>query len=330
MSDHKIYRYVFRKTFQLFSLLVTVSVLCFLLMKYSPIDPVQSYVGADMMRLSPEQYDQIADYWGFHESTFSQFKKWVFSLVKGDLGTSLIYRTSVSSIIMERFLASIFLMGSAWIFSGILGFFLGGIAGTFRNRWIDRIIKGFCFILNATPPFWFGLILLIVFAVWFKLFPFGLGTPVGMLSQDVSLLKRIHHMILPMLTLSIIGIPNVALHTRQKLIDTYESEYVWFARSRGEKGFSLFVKHCLKNALFPAISIHFASFGELFGGTILAEQVFSYPGLGQAVVQAGLGGDVPLLLGIALFSTLFVFVGNSIADFFYRAIDPRIRKGDFS
>ena len=166
-----------------------------------------------------------------------------------------------------------------------------------------------------------------IFAVGLGWFPIGLSSPAGILREDVTLLERIHHLVLPALTLSIVGVSNIALHTRQKLIDVYQSDYIRYGIAKGEHGIVLFMRHGLRNIMLPAISIHFASFGELFGGAILAEQVFSYPGLGQAVTQAGLGGDVPLLLGIVLFSTIFVFLGNFIADVLYKIVDPRIRRG---
>lgn len=318
--------YIARKTLTLASLLLAVSILSFTLMSLSPIDPVQSYVGADMMRVSPEQRDNIAAYWGVDQSGIQQFFKWGKAVLQGDLGTSLIYRSNVSHVIGERFVASLALMVVAWIISGVGGFLLGMIAGFKRGTWIDRLIKGYCFTLASTPAFWMGLLLLMIFAVWLGWFPIGLGSPAGILAEDVSLLDRARHIFLPALTLSIVGVANVALHTREKLIDVFESEYIRFAQAKGERGVQLLWRHGLRNTSLPAISLHFASFGELFGGAVLAEQVFSYPGLGQAVVQAGLGSDVPLLLGIVLWSTVFVFAGNMIADILYKGIDPRMRK----
>ena len=119
---------------------------------------------------------------------------------------------------------------------------------------------------------------------------------------------------------------NIALHTRQKMIDVMNSAYVLFARARGECGWTLFVRHGLRNTLLPALTLQFASFAELFGGSVLAENVFSYPGLGSVVSAAGLNSDVPLLLGITLFSTLFVCVGNMVANLLYSIIDPQIRE----
>lgn len=314
------------KIVRLALLLFAVSALSFLLVSHSPIDPVKAYVGADMMQLSPAQYGKIADYWGLNEPKTTQFFQWGKALLSGDFGTSLIYRSPVMSVISERALASLALMAVAWILSGIGGFILGIIAGMYQNTWLDRIIKGYCFILASTPAFWLGLLLLMLFSVWLGWLPFGLASPAGVLSNDVSIGEKLRHLFLPALTLSIVGVSNIALHTRQKLIDVLNSEYVAYAKSHGERGLTLLFRHGIRNISLPAISLHFASFGELFGGAILAEQVFSYPGLGQAVVEAGLGGDVPLLLAIVLCSTIFVFTGNLIADLLYKIIDPRIRK----
>lgn len=316
------------KGFRAASLLLAVCLISFLLVKNSPIDPIQAYIGADMMRVSPEQRHQIEEYWGLHQPIMIQFWHWLTALVAGDFGVSMIYRQPVSAVIAERFVNSIALMTTAWLLSGILGFGLGVIAAMKQNTWIDRFIKWYCYTLASTPPFWMGILLLMVFSVWLHWFPIGMGVPVGVLSENVTLGDRIYHLILPALTLSIIGVANVALHTRQKLIDVLMSEYVLFARARGEQGWTLFRRHGLRNIAIPAVTLQFASFSELFGGAVLAEQVFSYPGLGQAMVNAGLRGDVPLLLGLVIFSALFVFAGNAIADLIYRLVDPRMRKGE--
>ena len=119
---------------------------------------------------------------------------------------------------------------------------------------------------------------------------------------------------------------NIALHTRQKLTDVLSSEYVLFARARGEGKRTVLFRHGLRAILIPALTLQFASFAELFGGSVIAENVFSYPGLGSAVSAAGLNSDVPLLLGVTLFSALFVGIGNMTADLLYGVIDPQIRE----
>ncbi|MEH7176330.1 ABC transporter permease [Neobacillus vireti] len=318
--------FLVRKGFRLVSLLFAICLITFILISHSPIDPIQAYIGADMMRVGPEQREKIAENWGLNEPPAEQFFRWGASVLQGDFGTSMIYRRPVTDIIGEKFLHSLALMSIAWVISGVLGFILGIIAAMKKGKWQDRVIKGYCYTLASTPAFWMGLLVLMVFAVWLDWFPIGMGVPAGVLAEDVTLLDRIRHIILPALTLSIIGVANIALHTRQKLIEVLSSEYILFAKAKGEKGITLLWRHGLRNISLPAITLHFAAFSELFGGAVLAEQVFSYPGLGQATVEAGLRGDVPLLLGLVIFSAIFVFVGNVMADLISFVIDPRIKE----
>lgn len=323
----RVVTFLFWKSLRFASLLFAICLCSFLLIKQSPIDPIQAYVGADMMRVGPEQRVKIAEYWGLDKPALEQFLIWGSAALSGDLGTSMIFRQPVSTIIHERFFNSLALMSTAWLLSGLIGFAIGVIAAMKRDTWVDRLIKWYCYTLASTPTFWMGLLLLMIFSVWLGWFPIGLGVPAGVLAEEVTMGDRIRHLVLPALTLSIIGVAGVALHTRQKLIDVLSSDYILFARARGEKGLILFWRHGLRNVALPAITLQFASFSELFGGAVLAEQVFSYPGLGQATVEAGLRGDVPLLLGLVIFSALFVFVGNLLADLIYRIVDPRIREG---
>lgn len=323
----KIGRFLLLKTIRIATLLVAICLISFLLVKNSPIDPIQAYIGADMLKVSPEQRTQIEAYWGLDQPVMIQFFNWGSAVLQGDLGTSMIYRRPVIEVIGERFTNSLILMLSAWLLSGIIGFTLGVIAAMKRNTWIDRVIQWYCYTLASTPTFWVGLLMVIIFAVWLGWFPIGLGVPVGVLAEDVTILDRLQHLFLPAMTLSIVGVAGVALHTRQKLIEVLSSDYILFARARGERGFTLFWRHGLRNVALPAITLQFAAFSELFGGAVLAEQVFSYPGLGQATVEAGLRGDVPLLLGLVIFSTFFVFIGNLLADLIYQIVDPRMREG---
>ncbi|MCM1382406.1 MAG: ABC transporter permease, partial [Muribaculaceae bacterium] len=234
------------------------------------------------------------------------------------------YRRPVADIIAERFGNSFALMLFAWVLSAVLGISLGCVMGMFKDKAADRIIKKICYVLNCVPSFWLGLIFLLIFSVGLKWFPIGFSSPIGTAAADVTFLQRLHHLVLPGVTLSLASFSNIALHTRQKLIDVLNSEYVLFARARGESEVTVFFRHGLRNILLPALNLQFASFAELFGGSVLAENVFSYPGLGSAVSEAGLNSDVPLLLGITLFSALFVCIGNMIADLLCGVIDPRI------
>lgn len=311
---------------KIISLLLAVSILAFILVDASPIDPVQQYILSLGAAVSPEQQAQIAAYWGADTPPFERYISWLAGVLRGDLGQSALYRRPVADIIGERFLNSLALMLCAWILAGILGFALGCVMGMYKDRLPDKILKKICYILSSVPTFWLGLVLLLVFSVGLGWFPIGFSRPIGLASGEVTIWQRLCHLVLPSLTLSFTSFSNIALHTRQKLIGVLNSEYVLFARARGEGKWTILKRHGLRGILLPALTLQFSSFSELFGGSVLAENVFSYPGLGSAVSAAGLNSDVPLLLGITLFSALFVCVGNLIANLLYGIIDPQIRE----
>ena len=305
-------------------LLLGVSIVTFLLMSASPLDPLQTNVGqAALGSMSPEQIAKLEAYWGVDTPPLSRYLGWLLDAIRGDLGVSLLYRQPVLAVIGERLAGSVLVLLAAWVISGVLGLTLGILAGAFRGRWPDRVIRGYCLLISGTPAFWLAILLLLIFSVWLG----WLSVPAGMEAAAVTFTDRLRHAVLPALTLSITGVANIALHTREKMIGVMSSDYVLFARARGESERSIVLRHGLRNVLLPAITLQFASVSEIIGGSVLVEQVFSYPGLGQAAVTAGLGSDLPLLLGITVVTAAIVFIGNLIADLLYGAADPRIRKG---
>lgn len=308
------------------SLLLAVSIIAFALVCASPIDPVQQYILGLGTAVSPERRAAIEEYWGVNIPPVQRYFHWMGSVLRGDWGESALFRRPVADIIAERFANSLALMCCAWLLAGLLGFALGCLMGMFRDRWPDKIVKKLCYLLSSLPGFWLGLVLLLIFAVNLGWFPVGFSSPIGVRSENVTIWQRLHHLMLPALTLSLTSFSSIALHTRQKLVDVLNSEYVLFARARGEGEWQILRRHGLRNILLPALTLQFASFAELFGGSVMAENVFSYPGLGSAVAAAGLNSDVPLLLGVTVFSALFVCVGNMIANLLYGVIDPQIRE----
>ena len=314
-----------KNSIRMLSLLFAVSIISFALVSASPIDPVQQYI-MGIGPVSEEQRAEIEVYWGLDEPPVAQYFSWLCALFRGDFGISLLYRRPVIEIIAERFQNSLALMLCAWVFSGVIGFSLGCVMGMNRDKWQDKLFRKLCYFMSSVPTFWLGLVFLLFFSVKLGWFPIGFSTPIGLRNGEVRIWQRLYHLALPAFTLSLMSFSNIALHTRQKMIDVMNSAYVLFARARGECGWTLFVRHGLRNTLLPALTLQFASFAELFGGSVLAENVFSYPGLGSAVSAAGLNSDVPLLLGITLFSTLFVCVGNMVANLLYGIIDPQIRE----
>jgi peptide/nickel transport system permease protein len=326
MKEHFVF--IGKNFIRMILLLVAVSIAAFILVSVSPIDPLQANVGQVALgAMSAEQIAKLEAYWGVGVPPVERFFAWAKDFFRGDMGISLLYRQPVADVIMVKLQNSLWLMGIAWILSGTVGFILGILAGVKKDTWIDKLVKGYSLLIASTPAFWLALVLLMVFAVWLKVLPIGLSVPIGVEASGVTIMDKIQHAILPALTLSITGISNIALHTREKMIDIIESDYVLFARARGESTWSIVKNHGFRNVILPAITLQFGSISEIFGGSVLVEQIFSYPGLGQAAVAAGTGSDVPLLLGITVISAAIVFGGNLIANILYGIVDPRIRRG---
>lgn len=316
-----------KKILRMALLLLGVSVVTFLLMSASPLDPLQTNVGQVALgTMSQEQVEQLEAYWGVDTPPLERYTGWLTDLLHGDMGTSLLYRQPVTTVIWQRLSSSLLLLLTAWILSGVLGLLMGMAAGACRGWWPDKLIRGWCLLISSTPAFWLAILLLLVFSVWLGWLPVGLSVPVGVESGMVSAADRLQHAILPALTLSITGVANMALHTREKMIDVLESDYVLFAKARGESMKSVVWRHGLRGVALPAITLQAGSVSEIIGGSVLVEQVFSYPGLGQAAVTAGLGSDLPLLMGITLITSAIVFGGNLAADLLYGVVDPKIRR----
>lgn len=327
IKKKKLLKNISYEVIRMLVLLFLVSFLAFVLIAKSPIDPLVSYIGTNST-LSPEAKMEISEYWGLEDPLLERFLTWLSHLLHGDMGTSITYKKAVCTVIKERFSYSIVLMLLAWVLSGILGFFTGVICGMRQGGIFDRMTKLFCLTVKSAPTFWLGLMFLVIFAVQLGWFPIGMAVPMGKLEAEVTIWDRIYHLILPVITLTIANISEVVLYTRQRVIEIRNSDFILYAKARGENSRQIMMRHILRNVLLPAITLQFSSFSELFGGMALAENVFAYPGIGTATTAAALNGDAPLLLGIALISALFVFTGNLIANLLYGICDPRIREGE--
>ena len=328
MNKQKLIKFFGYKLVRFVILMIAVAIFSFVLLDLSPIDPVNAYLNG--AAVSEGQRQILQQYFGTSVPLQTKIYHWLLDLLQGNLGTSLIYRAPVMDVILDKFSASIVLMAISWLLSGIFGFVLGVVAGKNKGSWIDKAVKVYCYAIQSAPSFWVGMLILMVFAVYLGWFPIGFGVPIGVKSTDATFLEWASRLVLPTLTLSLVGLAPIAMYTRNELIQVLSSDFVLFAKSRGEKGWDLVKNHGIRNILLPAITLQFLSFSELFGGAVLVEQVFTYPGIGQTAVAAGLQNDVPLFLGIVVFSAVFVFVGNLLADISYYLIDPRIKESEFN
>ncbi len=306
--------------------LVGVSFVAFCMLEVSPIDPVQAFVRSRGSALSADQEALLIAQWGLDKSFIERYVLWLSHVARGDLGISRIYQKPVGEVIWYAFSLSAPLIFIAWILQGVLAVYLGILGATHKGKKIDKCIVGYCTLMMSTPSFWLGFILILIFSLKLGLFPIGFSAPVGKLMENISLSDRIIYMILPLLTLVLTGISRVCLHTRAKTLEVLQSEYVAYAMSKGISRSKCIRTYAFKNILFPALMLQCASISEIFSGIVLVETVFNYPGLGEICVKAALSSDLPLLLGIVLFSAIFVYLGNRLADCVSKHIDKRMEE----
>ena len=208
-----------KKLLRMGLLLLGVSLVTFLLMCASPLDPLQTNVGQTALgSMSPEQVEKLEAYWGADTPAAERYLGWLGDVLHGDFGTSLLYRQPVIEVIGERLAGSVWLMLSAWVISGVLGVTLGVISGAFRGRWADRLIRGYCLLISGTPAFWLAILLLLVFSVWLGWLPVGLAVPVGMTAApDIVLHVPGQHLVerdVPFLHLlgKLMHVPQIGAH----------------------------------------------------------------------------------------------------------------------
>ncbi|MEO8909721.1 MAG: ABC transporter permease [Gemmatimonadaceae bacterium] len=288
----------------LFGVLVVV----FLLLYVAPGDPVQEMVGE---RADPETIARLRKELHLDEPLLKQFTLYTSGVLRGDLGNSYITQRPIIQDIRERFPKTLLLAGSAMLLASILGITLGVLSARNPGGWFDRLGLGVAYLGISFPVYWVGLILILVFAVILKwLPPSGYG--------------GIKYLILPALALGSRSIAFLARVTRSAMLDVLGGDFVRTARAKGLKERVVVVRHALRNALIPIITVLGLDFGYYLTGSILTETIFSWPGLGRYVVNAITRRDLPAIQGSVLFlSVVFVLV-NLLTDLAYAKADPRV------
>ena len=198
-------------------LLVLVAAGTFILLSFSPVDPIRAYIGNDLLHVPPEQYGRIAARWGLDQPLWERFGHWFLRVLQGDLGYSMLFNAPVASVIKERFTTSFALLGGAWLMSGLLGTAMGFVAGRFLNRWPDRAICRLSYLLSSLPTFWIGMLLLAVFAVHWPVLPVCCAWEPGNNGEMATFAERLRHLVLPVCALSLLGLGQITLHTRESI-----------------------------------------------------------------------------------------------------------------
>ena len=277
-----------------------------------PGDPVKMMLAEFVT--NPDQVAQMRAQLHLDEPVLKQYGRFVANAVRGDLGTSIRSRRPVTTEIGENVASTAQLAAAAMLVAIAVGVPLGLLAALSRNSWLDVASMGTALLGVSMPSFWLGLLLIFVFSLHLAWFPATGG-------------GDLHHLVLPAITLGTIAAAIIARLTRSSMLEVLGQDYVRTARAKGLGGFSVVVRHALKNALIPVITIFGLQFGNLLAGAVIVETVFSRPGLGRLIVGGILNKDFPLVQGTVLFvATVYVLI-NVVVDVAYAYANPRIRFG---
>lgn len=303
-------KYVLQRGALALAVAFTVSLAAFLLLNIAT-DAAYAIAGEEA---DPDVIERIRVQYGLDRPLAVRYVEWLGGVVRGDFGDSYYWRKPVASLVAERVGTTLKLALSALSVTIIIAIPLGALAALNRNTWVDRAALAVAVAAQAVPNFWLGLIMIILFAVTVPLFP---------VSGDSTW----RHFVLPAFVLGASSVPAVMRLMRTGLIEVMESDYIRTARSKGYHGASLLMRHALRNALLPVVSVLAVQLGQKLGGSVITENVFAISGLGRLALQSILGADIPTVqLLIFLFALVFVAM-NLLADVLNAALDPRIRIG---
>jgi len=314
------HRFLLTRLLHTIPVLLGVSVVAFFVLRLAPGDPVLLMTGGDA---SPEEMERLRHQLGLDQPLFIQYLAWMREVLGGNLGTSLYTSQPVLDEILKRFPNTLILTVAAIVMAIIFGMPLGILAATRRGTSFDSSSMVVSVMGWSMPNFWLGLMLIVVFGVWLRWLP--TGGMYDIMAMERSFWDLLSHLILPTLTLATAHMAYVARFTRSSLLEVLSQDYIRTARAKGLSEWLVILRHALRNSLIPIISVLGVTVGNLLGGAVIVEAVFSWPGLGSLMVQSILNRDFPVVQGAMLFAAVvFIFV-NLVADLLYAVVDPRIR-----
>ena len=294
--------------------LLGITFLVFFLIHLVPGDPATTLLG---QHATPQRVAALRERWHLTESVPIQYASYIGRLLKGDLGDSFLFQISVSSLVLARLLPTVGLLVYATILSILISVPLAVLAATKQDSLRDHFVRGIPVVGLGMPPFWVGIMLVLVFALRLRWFPVG-GLGAGLAGQ-------IRALFLPSLTIAIAISPLVIRSLRASMLEVLQAEYVTTARAKGMPERRVISHHVLRNALLPAVTILGVNIGFFIGGTVVIESVFSIPGLGQLMIQAIFSRDFPVVQGVTLIFGMMVVLVNLLTDLSYSFLDPRVR-----
>ncbi|MFC4625592.1 ABC transporter permease [Daeguia caeni] len=301
--------YIARRLLQTVLILIGISFVTFVLLYLVPADPARQIAGRSA---TAQTVENIREQLGLNLPFYEQYLRYITGLLHGDLGRSYLQKTEVSELIWSRLPASLILMAGAIICELIIGLTMGVVAAVKRGSRTDNALMIFSFVGVSAPQFVIGILLLYVFAVQLGWFPIGgYGT--------------FSHIVLPSLTLGLLGAGWYSRMMRSSLLDVLRQDYIRTARAKGLARWKILLRHAMPNAILPIIAMIGIDIGIFMSGIVVVESVYGWPGIGQLAWQAIQRVDIPIIMGVTIVSAFAIVLGNLLADLITPIIDPRIK-----
>ena len=318
-------RYLIKRLIESIPLLLGITLISFFLMHLAPGDPTAMLIDP---KVKPEDLMRIKENLGLNKPIIIQYFIWLKNILGGNLGYSFITSKPVLGSILEFLPATILLMLSSLILTLIITIPLGVISAVNKGKIIDNIVTVFSFIGMSIPTFWLALVIMLLFSMKLGWFPSSGISDSYLYGNNIFLkvMDVIRHMFLPLLTMTITSLAGLTRYQRASMLEVIKQDYIIAARARGLSERVVIFKHALKNAILSTITILGLSLPGIFGGAFIIEYIFAWPGMGRFGVQAIFSRDYPVIMGIILFSSALIIIGNLLADIAYFWADPRIRK----
>ena len=313
--------YIIRRLLHALLVVVIVSLLVFLLIRQLPGDPILMYVASgDLQEFSQAQIDHLKHEMGMDRPVLIQFVDWLFHAARGDLGKSILHRYEVMEEIGNRLPITLYLGLSAFVIGLIFGPILGVISAIRRGTWLDTLVTMLANVGITAPPFWIGIIMIYVFSLYLGWLPVY-----GYTSPFEDLIRNLLQSVMPVLVLATFPIASAARQTRSSVIEVMQQDYIRTAWAKGLSERVIIIRHVLKNALTPVVTLQGMLLRNIIGGSVIVETVFVIPGMGKLVVDGLLSQDYPVVQGVVLVVAITVVISNLVVDILYGWLDPRVQ-----
>ena len=314
--------FIIRRVLYAIPTLIGISIITFLIARLSPGDPIRLFTFG-IRDFTQEDYLRLLHAYGLDKPIPLQYVDWITKALQGNFGESLIYHRESFAMLMERVPNTLMLAATALLLQLIIGVPLGVLAAFKRGKWVDGAIRIFGVVGHAVPPFWLGLILILLFAVQLRWLP-----SIGVLTvghDQLDILDRLKHLILPSFVLALTGIANYSRILRTETLDVLAQDFVRTAHAKGLRERTVVFTHALRNALIPVVTALGGILAALVGGALVIEQVFSWPGVGQFTFQAAIAKDYPIVQAGVMFTSTILVISYLLRDLTYAIVDPRIK-----